>query len=392
MSIVSAGTTGVCTPACTSTTHGPGNTFIVASGAGCSTGIYEIISQSAGTVTFDRSTGAGTCVGVMGGSMLTIPPALNQAISGNQVWIQSGTYTATSQITSSQNVTTIGVTGYQTTHGDNGTCPTITTSTNSVNLIGISILSSWKFTNLCVSSTAGTPGQGFSGSGNMMWLDHVTVTGFSTCVNAGTNIQVVKITGNSSLANCPSGGLTFGVAPGEADIEDSTISNSSPGISATANIILHVRGMTLKNMATCITASTAFDIEGNTFYGCSTAALVLASSTRHARIFSNVFYNNTCGISVAVIPIGGISNATAAGLNAFGNNTNNGCGTIGYTLQTSDKTLSVDPFVNAAGGNFTPNSTVGGGATLKGAGFPTNLDIGAVQSASSTIGTGSYAN
>jgi hypothetical protein len=58
------------------------------------------------------------------------------------------------------------------------------------------------------------------------------------------------------------------------------------------------------------------------------------------------------------------------------------------TAGASDVTLSADPFTNGAGNVFTLNSTAGGGAALKGVGFPGALatggtgkaDIGMLQS------------
>ncbi len=386
MTIVSAGTTGTCTPACTSTTHGPGNFFHVASG--CTVGWYEIISQAAGTVTFDKTTGAGTCVGVFGGSLLTLTQALTNPATYNSINIQTGTYTVTVGITGSGS-TILNIIGYQTIHGDNGTCPTITTATNSVNLISLGAFSGqdWKLTNLCLTSTAGTPGTGVIASFQNVWLDHVTVSGFSTGLTA-VNSTWVHVTGNSSFTNCSATGVQVG--GGAAIILDSVFAcaNTASGVQASSGMFVIARGNTFNGNSIGLDLGNGprYDVEGNTFYNNASVGFkyqIGGANPNLGRMFSNAFVNNTCAISLTANPIGGLSNATASGVNAFGNNGSLSCGAVTYTQQASDKTLTAGPFVNAGTGDFTPNSVVGGGLLLKGAGFPLNFDIGAWQSAAS---------
>src|SRR5271166_1959 len=160
---LATGTTGTSSPAITSTTHGPGNFVTITGGAGCTTGTFEILSQAAGVGTFDHSMGSPTdvCTGTLGGSNLTIANVYNLAVSSNTVWIKAGTYSLTTFVTLPilNNVITEG---YQTTHGDFGTRPLVTTSTNSTPLFNVpggvrgpSIL------NINFSNTAGTSAIGF---------------------------------------------------------------------------------------------------------------------------------------------------------------------------------------------------------------------------------------
>jgi len=73
---------------------------------------------------------------------------------------------------------------------------------------------------------------------------------------------------------------------------------------------------------------------------------------------------------------------------AAGGNTTNFGTNEPASRQIGTVTLTADPFVDAAGGNFAPNSTAGGGAALKAVAYPlsfpgistsNNLDIGAAQ-------------
>ena len=126
---LATGTTGTGSPAFTSTTHGPGNTVNVTGGSGCTTGIFEILSQAAGVATFDHSMGTATdvCTGTIGGSWAgglcptnsggtscTSGTLLNVQ-SGNTVWIKAGTYTYTALIVVTPSIT---FEGYYSTHGD----------------------------------------------------------------------------------------------------------------------------------------------------------------------------------------------------------------------------------------------------------------------------------
>ena len=113
-------------------------------------------------------------------------------------------------------------------------------------------------------------------------------------------------------------------------------------------------------------------------------------------IYNNVFYGNGGygvnfgGLSPSALPRYGLIVD-----NAFRSNTsgNYNLGSLGYSVGVSlgDITLTANPFTSA--GVFTLNSTAGGGALLKAAGFPGvtpagtgYLDIGALQSQAATGG------
>ena len=89
--------------------------------------------------------------------------------------------------------------------------------------------------------------------------------------------------------------------------------------------------------------------------------------------------------------------------NAFRNNTT-GTQTFGGIttgITTGNVTLTAIPWVDAPNGDFTLNSTAGGGAALKGTGYsggtlfqpsaPATVDIGAVQTSGGSSGAGTTA-
>jgi hypothetical protein len=106
-------------------------------------------------------------------------------------------------------------------------------------------------------------------------------------------------------------------------------------------------------------------------------------------IYNNIFYGNGgYGINLQYTAGSGLyfTAANAFGSNVSGNNNYTANGPI------ADITLSASPFIGS--GNFALNTTTGGGAALKGTGFPGitpmgtgYLDIGALQSKSSSGGS-----
>ncbi len=399
-------TTGTGSPVFSSTTHGPGNFVHIASGAGCTTGWFEILSQSAGTATFDHAMGVSTnvCVGTIGGSLLTIQQATTNMVASNTVWIQSGTYTQTASINWS--VSTGAWTGYQTTHGDNGTKPLITTSTNSVTLINTASSNSGNqvFTNLSLSTTAATRLSGIwqasaHGTDQTWAFVNCIFDGFVAAIDNSNGtpddvawIQVI----NTEIKNSGSVGITTGSNAFKglkvfgsyfhANHEDIDTSVVAPGfvslaytIFANSSNVVSGQVMFLSNSVVLIDHCT---------YANNTAlvAVKLSATSGFTSITNTLFYGNNTGIQGALLSAN-TAGAAASSTNAFG-----GAGTS-YTLwngSPGDVTLSANPFTNSGSGDYSLNSTAGGGAALKGTGFPGifpaatttgHTDIGAVQTA-----------
>lgn len=116
-------------------------------------------------------------------------------------------------------------------------------------------------------------------------------------------------------------------------------------------------------------------IRGNTIYGngsdgirCETNYAISTATIQNNVLVGNGGYgiNNAAG-SIALND----SRKVTQDYNAFYNNTSGARN--GISAGAHDVTLSADPFTNAAGGDFTLNSTAGGGAALKGVAFPTSI-------------------
>lgn len=394
ISIVSAGTTGVCTPACSATTHGPGNFFHVASGTGCTVGWYEILSQSGGTATFDRTTGAGTCVGVLGGSFTnwTVPVTSTLIVNGNTVWIQAGTYTQTTQQATGNS--SVLYSGYVTSHGDITPAtaftsnPLITTATNSIILIqGNGAGTTIQYSNLNFSNTAGTPAiciANTANNGMNIVINHAQFTGCTHGISAtngagGTNLYV----DNSDFAAATADGINnTSAATVVTTIKNSRFHTGIIGVTVTTP--LDLVGNTFYAGTTQVVANGArFSAHGNSFGGANTLDCVDTNALSVSWV-SNIVYGCSAGGATG-IKASSPAIITMNGYNAYGNNTAN---RVGIGAGTSDVALSADPYTSESTGNFALNATAGGGAAAKTVGYPGvmpgstgKIDIGAVQSA-----------
>ncbi len=403
-------TTGTGSPAFSSTTHGPGNFVHIASGSGCTVGWYEILSQSAGTATFDHAMGTSTnvCVGVIGGSLLTPVTAMNLMASNNTVWVQSGTYTQTTNglVNNALNPAIAYVTGYNTTHGDGGTAPLLTTATNSIDIIrlGLTGTSIWTFTNISLSNTAGTRANGIQDyTGNILTVSCIqcTLDGFFNAFNgdnAGAHgiftalyLDRVEIKNGTDDGIVNAGGTNLAIV-------NCYIHNNGRGSNTSFATQFVIGSIFANNTTDGFKMSSGNNMQvinsvftGSTSGGSGAGIRYDTGGNTILNLQNNILYGNVTGFSVnSGTPLVIANNNNAYGNNSFANRT-------GLAAGTNDVTLSAGPFTNSGAGDYSLNSTAGGGAAARGAGYPgifpgatttAHADIGAVQGASSGSSSG----
>lgn len=343
-------------------------------------------------------------------AFLTIAHAIGAAASGDTINVQTGTYTQTSALTLTQ--ATLSIIGFQTTAGDGGHPPTITTSTNSIALIATGQNGGTQlFQNLILTSTAGTPGSGIwqpSPDGTAQWwvfndclfdgflrgidngngtpddINFITVnrTEIRNCSvafdahNANTGTFVFNIAGSYFHDNAQH--LLFGSFISVVNIVDSIFANGT----ASGSNCMSVSGA-IFTMSNCTVANNA-----------SADGVSLNSLSVSAIFTNNIFYGNAAGIQVGSTP----NFITASALSSHRNAFNNAGGNPNWPGNSDDIALTADPFTHAAGGDYSLNSAAGGGALCRGAGYPGTFgatsagftDVGAVQSNGS--GSGSSSN
>ncbi len=399
---LTAATTGTCSPACSSTTHGPGNVIYIASGTGCTLATrYEILSISGSTITVDRNMGSNgnSCVGTIGGSAATYGAIIQIEADGNSIWIQSGTYTQTTGVTvPGGNRTSPRLVGYQTTHGDNGTRPLLTTATNSVNLITTGNSnpdSSFSATNIAFSNTAGTRGKALAEGTNADFIQFVNCTfdGFSRAIDLSVGGSFGFLFHNSSIINDQGSGIYYTHGVGGA-VTNSYFYNNVNGIeiAAAANgadSLAVVNSIFDANTTNGILIDngqyTRLVVTDSTFSGSGANGIGFSGTTTNAlfsniTIQGNIFYGNT-GYGLQV-PTTWLKYNYIADHNGWGGN--NGAGTgLSYPSQiaagTGDVTFGATPFTSAAGHDFSLNATTNGGALARSTGVP-----GAFTSSSTT--------
>ena len=376
-----------------------GNIINVTGGTGFTVQRVQILSVAAGVATCDKSLGTlgstgGT--GNLGGALLSPAVPCGLTVGGNTVWIKSGTYNIT---VDSNNVAggklvpsgtgspangPVAVVGYGATHGDMGTRPllqsngsitgTLVTLGSCEWLINVELDGGGAGSLAAVSGSAGisykVKASNFAGSttfsGACILCEAVAATavGFTVSNDRFVDGCVARgcATGFSSTANK----VTNCIASGNSGAGFS-ISASSSSVAGIVNCVAYdngTYGFQLSAAASAPQVLTNCIATGNDGYQFG------ASSTMAAYLMLN------CA-------------AKADGSGAFDPNLSNPA-TLPKRINCI--TLTADPFVNAAGGNFALNGVAGGGDACKRAGllgaFPGSptinttgfQDIGAVQS------------
>lgn len=405
---VTQGTTVILTAS--AATDMVGNIAYVAGGTGSVTAAwYQITAATAGvSITVDRSTGLTSGTGVtinIGGALATVSQAYTSSSLSNTIWVKaSGNYTVTASLTlTTTNPTPLSIIGYTTTRGDGGKF-TWTTSTNSTFLveIGAGNPCNFIFQNILFTNTASTRAScfdgGLSGQGLRIRCINCTFSGFTAAMTAGyaggVNFNIAFVSFEfCEIKDCTvhgiicSGGMSFFAC----FIHDNTgdgihIANVvGSGIDEALNSI-HIERCVFYNAgANAINVDDAFGVINNPL------TLLISNSALINSTDNGILLNSTSGLYIEVFLVNSIIDSNGAyGLNNAGNSlsfrsynnaygsgaTANASGDVngtGFVKDAGSITLTADPFTSRSTGNFTLNSTAGGGAACTGAGYPTTL-------------------
>lgn len=385
----------------------PGNIINITGGTGFTVQRVQIVSVAGAVATCDKAVGTASSTGgqgKLGGALLTISTAINTAHGGNTIWVKNGTYTLTVAVNwvnanASANNGITYVIGYNATHGDNGTGPTITTATNSVDLLTTApgVTATLFLQNLNFTNTATTKGNGLKAVSSTVYLYVVNCSfnGFRMSIDSTAGFFALSLIGssfrNSSNQNIQSSGGVPVHALG-CYFAGTVSGSNSLWVTGVASVIGCVfagngYGLVVPGGANlCVVAN-------NVFTGHANNGLHFSSppSQVNTSIINNIFYGNT-GFGIGV----GAACNVPRWANAYGSNT---AGNTQFTISPTELnavTLTASPFTNTGTGDYSLNATAGGGAVCKAVGFPRTfgtattgfLDIGAVQSAGSAGSTG----
>lgn len=370
--VIGATTTQITSVAFPFTALHVGNIINITSGTGFTVQRVEVISVAATVATCDKSVGTAASTGgngKLGGGLATTTLAVTLPNTGNTVHIKAGTYTVTA-ITQIAGVNHTWV-GYQTTHNDRGTKPLITTATNSATLfaIGAGHLF-WR--NISFSNTASTRDGCLNANGNFPAIVAVDCIfdGFTWAIESlGGNFGHVSVFGCAFKNYTTSSRCIY--MPFRGEVHGCWFTG---GTNASSLAVAAANGISVTHTIFSSLAGSAVDFaNGNSccFVNCSFYAVakncIGSASNFQALLANNIFYLCATGAGGPAAINGNSSTEGAQGYNAFGANGTDRAGTMYNSFQ--DITLSADPFTNAAGDDFTLNSTAGGGALLKSLGF-----------------------
>ncbi len=398
------------------TTGDVGNVLNVTAGTGFTVQRLEITGvTAAGVATVDKSAGTLGSTGgtaAFGGALLSpgIAGSIAGSVNSQKMWLKSGTY----DFSNSSNVAGGRVTfasggtdnqvsyirGYQTTRGDEtGTRPILRPSANTVTLITTNATAT-RIENLEYVPNGFTGSTGVSGSGTNALISKNKFNGVSIGVN---------VTGSSSNVE-----------------QNEFLSVTGTGAQVTTGIGISVRHNRFSGGGAPINFTFAGGtVEGNLIYGHTGQGVTVSSNSRNVRVANNIIdqrvgnTNNAiqCGsltivennilmanssaVMVIANPVGTGSNHIVRN-NCFYQQSSGALISTFISRQSGNVTLTGDPAMNAAGGDYSLNNTAGAGAACKGVGFPSALpglaaplnylDVGAYQSQATAAGGVSLAS
>lgn len=393
-----------------------GNSIQITSGTNFTAGLYTLASVAAGVGTFrgaaNMTTGVGSGgTGGMGGSFASCGMGASFMVAGNTLWCQYSASTFDTTSTTS-NVSGGRITlptssvatqslfrGYETVRGDEGNRPTLKWAVNAASSYIVTGALAAKFENFIIDGNranfTNTGGYNFAATSCARRIK-VLNTSFIAIKGAGVSQAThIEIT-NATNAALDIGSVNISLTDfwiHDNGVAGITISSGTPNLSwgvVSGNTGVGIAG----------SGSTQGKVEHVSIYGNTSHGWSQTSSPYFLELLNVVFEGNG--------GLGYNSSAVYSGVKmtscAFYNNSS-GKYTAGNVLPqniSGEVIPTVSVFVNAAGNDFRLNNATGGGALLRGTGFPQTFpgltwanypDIGAAQHAGNTgFGFGSGMN
>ena len=347
------------------------NVIYVAGGTGSvAAAWYKVVSvTNSTTIVVDRATGltAGTGVTInIGGALLSPAIAAASAIATNIIYIKNGTYSITSASSNvaggviTSNVTSLWI-GYSTnrTQTNTDTRPIIQTNVSTATQVTTNAAT---FYNINFDGNSQTAAKWNAGGA----YAHVKVSGFNTASSGTSMCDYCEITGNSASMFLSGAGV---------------VSNSEiHGNTATQLGFVLLRSLVYSNTGATTDGFSAAEAYGNVFYANGRDGLAAGANFGY-------WVNN---VAEANVRYGLNPSSTIKVLeNNFTYNNNGGTGNTQILLTAANPLVQIgsvnitagSPFTNAAGGDFSLNSTANQGALVRAAGFPASYPLGTTASA-----------
>lgn len=358
-------------------TNSPGNIINVASGTGFTVQSIQIVSVTAGVATCDKSVGTlGSTGGVgnLGGAHASPGYTAGLMVSANHLWIKQGTYSITSgtanisggrislNLGGTTNTNTLLVQGYDVTRGDfTANRVILSAAVNSIVVFTIAA-SPNRIANITIDRASATGIDGFNAT--------AAGTTLFRCKANANNSYAFKGVPGVSFANCEVNGGTSTNAfdPGGANLSHCVVlshTGTQDFMAQTAHGGTWSHCASISGVIGFNSASTirGVNVENCIAVGASSHGFNNGGTTNNGGgwfYINNIAYSNTgTGFLIQEGPIM-LNNAAGA------NGTNFGSGIL---TAVGNITLTADPFTNSGGNDFSLNTTSGGGALLRAAGY-----------------------
>lgn len=361
-----------------------GNVVQIA-GGGLAAGFYEVAAYvDANNVTLDRSPGSGGgSTATVGGALASPGKAASGHVSGNTIYVRSGTYTISSAATNvangcvslvaGTNASATRLVGYGSARGDDGPRPILSAAGIGAFTV-VSLTSGTEARNVAVSGGSLTSSRGFFGG-------RCYRCRASGCTNAGFNAVMgigCEATGCGSIA-------AFNACTAQGCIAHSNTTIGFFNGTATGCIAANNSGAATDGF---VHSSSGALLLNCTAYNSGRHGFNVSSAAGHVNAYVNCLAVGSSGYGFAATlgADSGVYLHSCAG-------SSNGSGNVQVANIAPGNTfgfvaLTGDPFVDAAGGNLGLNAAVGAGGSCRGAGTPGTFpalstagypDIGAAQ-------------
>jgi hypothetical protein len=384
-------------------TFGPehvGNLIYLSGGSGLLAPTRRAIASrvNANTIVVDSSVASGTGITLnLGGAVDHPATILGSITASNVVWVKSGgAYLLSSGLSSAVTCTPASgvpytrIEGYGTTRGDGGQASLTvnTTLATALNFSGNGV----SVANFAIDGIALTTNGLIVGQDSRVRnvkVSRTTGTGIQADARSAVEACEVTLCGGSYAINAP--------RVIDCNVHDNTCTGIySPGGLVENCLVTNNPGTTsdgiLAGLSTADSPVFRCTVHGNGRHGINWQATTAPLASGNI-LSSNGGYGFLCNAS-AGFRASPFHDGNAYYANTSGTRSNGGDTTVnpqnasGAYANPLDRVLTVSPFTNAAGGDFSLNATAGGGASCRGAGFPTSwpgstaisyIDMGAIQ-------------
>lgn len=362
-----------------------GNIIAISSGVNFTVQRVQVNSVSGTTATCDKSLGTAAAVagnGILGGALLSPGQAGALAVSGNWLFMKTGTYSITS---ATQNIASgciswplgsataqpSSITGYNAVRGDisalsgNSSRPLLQAG-NAISAFTIlTTAANTRIQHLSLDGANLTTSKGCNIAGNTMIYNCKVVNCKNNAISGTSTSEACycEATGCSTQACYDTIGCSFCTA------HDNTVGGFN---TTTAYIVNCISCNNTTGTAFGFTVSNTCCLYGCLAYGNAGQGFSFSAAASRLTLATNCLAVNNGLFGFTDTAVEGLATL----INCAGFNNSSGNVKIASILPYNTYgfiTLTADPFTNAAGNDFSLNNTAGGGVLLKQLGFPASF-------------------